>query len=137
MSAASVIVIWELGVPSPWAVLGGFVLALLFDIVPGPGAHLVAGPRYPAAPRAGADNRSPANPTAVGRALGVAFEALGIAPNLVFSNGGLDANWLTAHGLPTVTMGCGQNGIHTVKESLFVPDYLAACRVAVRLATGA
>ena len=51
-------------------------------------------------------------------------------------DGGLDANWLTAHGFPTVTLGCGQAGIHTVNESLNIADFLTACRIAVRLAVG-
>ena len=37
-------------------------------------------------------------------------------PELAISNGGLDANWLTAHGIPTVTLGCGQRNIHTVER---------------------
>jgi tripeptide aminopeptidase len=44
---------------------------------------------------------------------------------------------MAAHGFPTVTLGCGQHDIHTVKERLHVPDYLSACRVGLRLATGA
>ena len=51
------------------------------------------------------------------------------------SNGGLDANWMNAHGLPTVTLGCGQNQIHTVKEELHVPSFLHACRIAAAIAT--
>ncbi|MEO1993939.1 MAG: peptidase M20, partial [Planctomycetaceae bacterium] len=51
-------------------------------------------------------------------------------------DGGLDANWLIARGLPTVTLGCGQAGIHTVEETLHIPSYLEACRVATRLASG-
>ena len=43
-----------------------------------------------------------------------AVEAEGLEPELAISNGGLDANWLTAHGIPTVTLGCGQRNIHTV-----------------------
>ncbi len=39
-------------------------------------------------------------------------------------------------GLPTVTLGCGQNHIHTVKEELIVDQFLAACRIALLLATG-
>ncbi|NOX53597.1 MAG: M20/M25/M40 family metallo-hydrolase [Planctomycetes bacterium] len=65
-----------------------------------------------------------------------AIETLGLEPELRICNGGLDANWMTAHGLPTVTLGCGQQGIHTVKEKLHIPSYLTACRIALRLATG-
>ena len=32
------------------------------------------------------------------------------------TNGGLDANWMVRHGIPTVTFGAGQNEIHTVEE---------------------
>lgn len=53
------------------------------------------------------------------------------------SNGGLDANWMTEHGFPTVTMGCGQHQIHTVDERLNIPEYLDACRMALLIATGA
>jgi len=64
-----------------------------------------------------------------------ALEALGIAPNYVFSNGGLDANWLDKHGIPTVTIAAGQAEIHTVKEYVNLPEFAAGCRIAVLLAT--
>jgi tripeptide aminopeptidase len=56
-------------------------------------------------------------------------------PDYAIANGGLDANWLTAHGIPTVTLGCGQNDIHTVDEWLDVDEFQKACRVALRIAT--
>ena len=37
-----------------------------------------------------------------------ALKALGLRPNIIFSPGGLDANWLDKHGIPTVTIGAGQ-----------------------------
>jgi len=43
-------------------------------------------------------------------------------------NGGLDANWLTRLGIPTVTFGCGQNNIHTVDEFVLIDDYLDGCK---------
>lgn len=52
------------------------------------------------------------------------------------ANGGLDANWITAHGIPTVTIGCGQHHIHTVEEQLDIEEYQFARRVAWKLATG-
>ena len=64
-----------------------------------------------------------------------AMESLGMEPEYRISNGGLDANWMTANGIPTVTMGCGQQGIHTVDEKLNVESFLQACRVAMKLAT--
>jgi tripeptide aminopeptidase len=56
-------------------------------------------------------------------------------PELAVSNGGLDANWLTARGIPTVTLGCGQRNIHTVEEQLDIADFQLARRIALRLAT--
>jgi tripeptide aminopeptidase len=65
-----------------------------------------------------------------------AVEQAGLTPETRIVNGGLDANWLTRHGLPTVTLGCGQAGIHTVEETLHIDSYLAACRIALVLAMG-
>jgi tripeptide aminopeptidase len=65
-----------------------------------------------------------------------AIRALGIEPIRAISNGGLDANWMTAHGIPTVTLGCGQMNVHTTSEKLDVAAFEAACRVALRLAIG-
>ncbi len=65
-----------------------------------------------------------------------AIEAVGLPPLTRVIDGGLDANWLSAHGYPTVTLGCGQAGIHTVNESLNITDYLNACRIALHLAVG-
>jgi tripeptide aminopeptidase len=62
-------------------------------------------------------------------------EALGLTPTTVFSNGGLDANWLVKHGIPTVTIGAGQYEIHTIKEYVDLPEYAQGCRLSVLLAT--
>jgi tripeptide aminopeptidase len=64
-----------------------------------------------------------------------AVKSLGLAPSTIFSNGGLDANWLVKHGVPTVTIGAGQYEIHTIKEYVDVPEFLQGCRLAVALAT--
>jgi tripeptide aminopeptidase len=66
-----------------------------------------------------------------------AIEAVGLEPETKVINGGLDANWMTARGLPTVTLGCGQQDVHTVNETLHIASYLQACRIALLLATGA
>jgi tripeptide aminopeptidase len=58
-------------------------------------------------------------------------------PELAISNGGLDANWFTARGIPTVTLGCGQRNIHTTAEELDIAEFQLARRIALRLATGA
>jgi tripeptide aminopeptidase len=64
-----------------------------------------------------------------------ALAAMGLNPVLDVSHGGLDANWLTAHGIPTVTLGCGQMEIHTTHEQLDLATFENACRAALRLAT--
>ncbi len=67
----------------------------------------------------------------------VAEEAVrrgGGKPYRAISNGGLDANWMTANGLPTVTLGCGQMNPHTVSERLDINAFYRACLVAMQLA---
>lgn len=64
-----------------------------------------------------------------------AVRAIGLVPRLDISNGGLDANWMAANGVPTVTLGCGQMEIHTTKEQLDLAAFEAACAAALRLAT--
>jgi tripeptide aminopeptidase len=64
-----------------------------------------------------------------------AAESIGLKATTVFSNGGLDANWLVKHGLPTVTFGAGQNEVHTVKEFIDLPEFAQGCRLAIALAT--
>jgi tripeptide aminopeptidase len=69
------------------------------------------------------------------QAAAAAIGAEGMEPEYAIANGGLDANWLTANGVPTVTLGCGQHAIHTVDEYIEIDEFAAACRVALRLAT--
>ncbi len=64
-----------------------------------------------------------------------AAEQLGWKTNLRLSNGGLDANWLVRHGIPTITFGAGQNKIHTVDEFVDLNDFLDGCHFALVLAT--
>jgi len=64
-----------------------------------------------------------------------AVRAIGREPNLRVTNGGLDANWMVKHGIPTVTFGAGQNEIHTVKEFVDLTEFESGCRVALALAT--
>lgn len=63
------------------------------------------------------------------------IRGLGLEPERTIANGGLDANWLTANGVPSVTMGCGQQDPHTVKEMLNLDEFDNACRIGLRLAT--
>ncbi|MDR6827637.1 M20/M25/M40 family metallo-hydrolase [Bosea sp. 47.2.35] len=64
-----------------------------------------------------------------------ALGLLGIEPNYLFSNGGLDANWLDKHGVPTITIGAGQAEIHTIKEYVNLDEYEKGCRLGILMAT--
>ena len=66
-----------------------------------------------------------------------AVRSIGREPECAVANGGVDANWITCHGLPSVTLGCGQKFQHTINELLSVPEFLDACRIGLCLATGA
>lgn len=66
-----------------------------------------------------------------------AIAALGESAEPAIANGGVDANWLTAHGLNTVTLGCGQENPHMTSEALNIADFQKACQIALLLATGA
>ncbi len=64
-----------------------------------------------------------------------AAERLGLTATLRTGNGGLDANWLVRHGVPTITFGAGQRNVHTVEEYVELSDFLGGCRMALALAT--
>ncbi len=72
-------------------------------------------------------------PCVVAAATAIADENLPV--EFAITNGGLDANWLIAHGIPTVTLGCGQRNIHTTSEQLDIAEFQRARRIALRLAT--
>jgi tripeptide aminopeptidase len=64
-----------------------------------------------------------------------AAQSMGLEPVTMVSAGGLDANWLVKHGVPTVTFGAGQAEIHTVNEYVDIPEFAQGCRLAVAIAT--
>jgi tripeptide aminopeptidase len=64
-----------------------------------------------------------------------AVRALGGEPARAIANGGLDANWMAARGIPTVSLGCGQIGLHTTNERLDLRQFRLGCDLALRLAT--
>jgi len=66
-----------------------------------------------------------------------AIRHVGGEPVRGVTNGGVDANWMTARGIPTVTLGCGQENGHMVSERMDLEEFGRACRVALWLATGA
>jgi len=59
---------------------------------------------------------------------------LGVEAEYLVANGGLDANYLNAKGLPTVTLGAGQHNPHTVDEYVDVREYLDGCRMIAAIA---
>ncbi|UCF66970.1 MAG: M20/M25/M40 family metallo-hydrolase [Acidobacteriota bacterium] len=61
--------------------------------------------------------------------------ALGLEHELLTIDGGLDANYLNAKGVPTITFGAGQHSPHTVEEYVNIDEFLDGCRLAVALAT--
>jgi tripeptide aminopeptidase len=63
-----------------------------------------------------------------------AAKSAGLTPSLRVGNGGLDANWMVRHKIPTITFGAGQHQIHTVEEYVDVPMFLEGCRMALALA---
>ncbi len=64
-----------------------------------------------------------------------ALEAGGVTPATRSANGGLDANWMVRHGVPTVTFGAGQHEAHTIDEWINLDEFDRACGLAIRLAT--
>jgi tripeptide aminopeptidase len=69
------------------------------------------------------------------RAAQAAVRGIGAEPTFFVCDGGLDANWMVVHGIPTVTLGCGQLFQHTVREQLDVSAFHDSCRIGFRLAT--
>ena len=65
-----------------------------------------------------------------------AIESLGLKPTLVVGNGGVDANFLSDRGMPTVTLGCGEKNVHTVDEVVVIENYLKGCQLGLELACG-
>ncbi len=66
-----------------------------------------------------------------------AIAEAGGSPCRAITDGGVDANWLVKHGIPTVTLGCGQRNVHTKDESLDLPSFFLACQIARSLITNA
>jgi tripeptide aminopeptidase len=64
-----------------------------------------------------------------------AAKSIKLKPSTKITNGGLDANWMVKHGIPTVTFGAGQNEIHTIKEYVDLKEFEHGCRLAFALAT--
>lgn len=64
-----------------------------------------------------------------------AARRIGMTPRLLRDDGGNDANWIVAHGIPTLTVGCGQRNVHMPTEEIDLADFMRACEFAVALAS--
>ena len=62
-----------------------------------------------------------------------AVEAVGLKPNPLVMDAGLDANNFNEKGLPTVTLGTGSHHFHTVDEYVDTKEYLTACEVLLNI----
>ncbi len=64
---------------------------------------------------------------------------IGLVPSTTSSGGGSDANILAGHGVPTLVLSCGMQGLHSTSERMAVSDLLALAdlveAVALRFAT--
>jgi tripeptide aminopeptidase len=60
---------------------------------------------------------------------------LGMQTSCVAINGGLDANPLNAHGIPTVTLGVGAHRPHAYDEYVDLAEFHLGCRLTLALAT--
>ncbi|MSU80108.1 MAG: M20/M25/M40 family metallo-hydrolase, partial [Gemmataceae bacterium] len=63
-----------------------------------------------------------------------AAERIGLKPQLISDYGGNDANWLAGHGIPAITIGCGQRHVHMPTEEIDLGDFQRACELARALA---
>ena len=64
-----------------------------------------------------------------------AGQAQGLQPVCAITDGGLDANYLNQHGIPTVTLGAGQHGAHTVDEYADIDEFIGGCQLILGIAT--
>jgi tripeptide aminopeptidase len=58
-----------------------------------------------------------------------------IDAHLVRNDGGMDANWIVAHGIPAVTIGVGQRDVHMPTEWIDLTDFAAVCELIRTVAT--
>ncbi len=62
-----------------------------------------------------------------------AVESIGLKPNPLVMDAGLDANNFNEKGLPTVTLGTGSHKFHQVEEYVNIKEYLTACKVLLKI----
>jgi tripeptide aminopeptidase len=64
-----------------------------------------------------------------------AVAAVGLKPNPLVMDAGLDANNFNEKGIPVVTLGAGAHNFHTVDEYADINEYLTACTVLLNVVT--
>jgi len=62
-----------------------------------------------------------------------AAKTCGMQAQTLSNDGGMDANWIVAHGINTVTFGAGQRQIHTADEWIDLDDFERACDLVLAL----
>lgn len=67
------------------------------------------------------------------RALVEAVGSLGLTPELIRLNAGLDANNFNEKGLPCVTLGTGTHNFHSLDEYVDLGEYLQTCKILLQL----
>ena len=63
-----------------------------------------------------------------------AVQALGLEPNPLVMDAGLDANNFNEKGLPTVTLGTGSHNFHQIDEYVNIKEYQTICSVLLHIA---
>lgn len=64
-----------------------------------------------------------------------AANQINLPTKLVHDDGGSDANWIVAHGIPCVTLNIGQRDVHTADEWIDLHDFERACHLVIAIAT--
>ena len=54
---------------------------------------------------------------------------------LVSNSGGMDANWIVAHGIPCVTLCVGQREVHSPNEWIDLTDFESTAKLVIAIAT--
>ena len=62
-----------------------------------------------------------------------AVQALGLEPNPLVMDAGLDANNFNEKGLPTVTLGTGSHNFHQIDEYVDIREYRTICNVLLQI----
>ncbi len=63
-----------------------------------------------------------------------AADQINLPITLVHDDGGNDANWIVAKGIPCLTLNIGQRDVHTPDEWIDLPDFEKACELVLAIA---